>query len=178
MPKLTARQALFVAEYLKDLNATQAAIRAGYSVRTARFMASELLSKPHIAAEVERLKSEQLHRVTVEADDILREIKLYAHSDPIHLVTEQGAVKNLRDIPEAMRRCIASFEIEEIWGPDGEGGKLQIGVLKKLKLWDKPKGLQQLGEHKALFTQKHELTGAGGAPLQVTINIRRTVAKE
>lgn len=172
MPKLTAKQALFVAEYLKDLNATQAAIRAGYSAKRALKNGCDLMARPHIAAAIAEAQGKQLERVRVEADDILREIKLYAHSDPIHLTTEAGAVKNLRDIPEAMRRCIASFEVEEIFEKvDGE--KRQIGVLKKVRLWDKPKGLQQLGEHKKLFTQKHEHAGADGAPLTVVIKSYR-----
>lgn len=78
---LTAKQQVFVEEYLVDLNATQAAIRAGYSKKTARFIGCENLTKPNIAAAIAEKKAERSARVQLEADRVLYEIKAIATSD-------------------------------------------------------------------------------------------------
>ena len=72
--KLTARQERFVAEYLIDLNATQAAIRAGYSQKRASEMAYQLLQKPTVQAAVEQAKKAQAKRIQITADDVLRDL--------------------------------------------------------------------------------------------------------
>ncbi|WP_440863077.1 terminase small subunit [Symbiopectobacterium purcellii] len=78
MAKLTDKQELFAREYLKDLNATQAAIRAGYSEKTARKIGSENLSKPDLTERIAELNSERIQRVQVDADYVLRQaVKLH-----------------------------------------------------------------------------------------------------
>lgn len=78
MAKLTDKQELFAREYLKDLNATQAAIRAGYSEKTARKIGSENLSKPDLTERIAELNSERMQRVQVDADYVLRQaVKLH-----------------------------------------------------------------------------------------------------
>ncbi|MEO0449087.1 MAG: terminase small subunit [Pseudomonadota bacterium] len=69
--KLTPKQEAFCNEYLVDLNATQAAIRAGYSEATAKEMGYENLTKPHIADEVARLKAIRSERVEINQDYVL-----------------------------------------------------------------------------------------------------------
>jgi hypothetical protein len=78
---LTARQRRIVEEYLIDLNATQAAIRAGYSRQTARSIGSENLTKPDIRAAVERGMLELGGRAQIAADQVLKEVALIAFSD-------------------------------------------------------------------------------------------------
>lgn len=78
MPELTDKQAAFVEEYLVDLNATQAAIRAGYSARTANAKAGELMLLPHIVAAIEEAKRERSERTRITADYVLRQaVKLH-----------------------------------------------------------------------------------------------------
>lgn len=78
MAKLTDKQELFAREYLKDLNATQAAIRAGYSENTARKIGSENLTKPDIQDFIAELNRERLERVQIDADYVLRQaVKLH-----------------------------------------------------------------------------------------------------
>ena len=72
--KLTAKQKMFVAEYLIDLNATQAAIRAGYSKHTAKSVGCENLTKPDIAQEIQEAMDERTKRTRLDADSILNEI--------------------------------------------------------------------------------------------------------
>lgn len=71
---LTDKQRLFCHEYLKDLNGTQAAIRAGYSENSAQEIASENLSKPMVSGYLEKLKNEKFSKVNIEVDDILQDI--------------------------------------------------------------------------------------------------------
>lgn len=78
MAKLSDKQELFAREYLKDLNATQAAIRAGYSEKTARKIGSENLTKPDIQAKIAELNKERMERLSIDADYVLRQaVKLH-----------------------------------------------------------------------------------------------------
>ncbi|EMG5773573.1 TPA: terminase small subunit [Yersinia enterocolitica] len=78
MAKLTDKQELFAREYLKDLNATQAAIRAGYSEKTAQVQSSRLLSNVMVQQRVSELASERNSRVGIDADYVLRQaVKLH-----------------------------------------------------------------------------------------------------
>ena len=72
MPKLTDKQAAFVREYLVDLNATQAAIRAGYSERTASRIGPQLLGKTWVREAIEKAQAKRARRVEVKAEDVLR----------------------------------------------------------------------------------------------------------
>ncbi|ENE9916043.1 terminase small subunit, partial [Yersinia enterocolitica] len=78
MAKLTDKQELFAREYLKDLNATQAAIRAGYSEKTAQVQSSRLLSNVMVQQRVSELAAERNSRVGIDADYVLRQaVKLH-----------------------------------------------------------------------------------------------------
>lgn len=74
MAKLTAKQERFCTEYIIDLNATQAAIRAGYSVKTANRIASENLSKPDIQRKIQELQQERAERTEITQDRVLKEL--------------------------------------------------------------------------------------------------------
>src|SRR5882724_1801576 len=72
--KLTPKQQKFIAEYLIDLNATQAAIRAGYSKKTARFIGHENLTKPDIALEVAKRQAKRADKLEVTAESVVAEL--------------------------------------------------------------------------------------------------------
>ena len=74
MAKLTAKQERFCIEYIIDLNATQAAIRAGYSVKTANRIASENLSKPDIQKKIQKLQQDRATRTEITQDRVLKEL--------------------------------------------------------------------------------------------------------
>ena len=74
MAKLTAKQELFCVEYLKDLNATQAAIRVGYSPKTAQEQASRLMDRPHVAERIQELMDKRAKKIEVSAEYVLRTI--------------------------------------------------------------------------------------------------------
>jgi phage terminase small subunit len=141
---LSPKQQRFVAEYLKDSNATQAAIRAGYSRKTAGSQGHDLLKKPEIAAAV-KLKVEQ---VAMEADEVLERLSDIASSDLGDIFDKDGNMLPLHEIPAQVRRAIASFETETN----------ALGVTTtKVKFWDKPATLGLLGRHHKLFTDRLEV---------------------
>ncbi|MNM44922.1 Terminase small subunit [compost metagenome] len=83
---LTAKQKLFVQEYLIDLNATQAAIRAGYSERTARKIGQENLTKPDIQAAIQEAQNQRAERTEITADMVLQRWWDIATADPNQLI--------------------------------------------------------------------------------------------
>ena len=93
MGKLTPKQARFVEEYLVDLNATQAAIRAGYSEQTARSIGYENLTKPDIQQAIDEARGKQQQRTEITADRVLEEYAKIAFFDPRKLFTADGAIK-------------------------------------------------------------------------------------
>lgn len=144
---LTPKKRRFITEYLKDQNGTQAAIRAGYSKHTARTQASALLTKHDIKAEIEgKLKK---HEIT--ADRVIAELSRLALSDVRSIYNEDGSLKPISEWPEDVARCVAAIEQEEIFEwKDGE--RENVGDVRKVKLWDKPKALEILARHFKLLT--------------------------
>lgn len=143
---LTPRQERFVAEYLVDRNGKQAAIRAGYSPRSAEVTASKLLSNPKVREVVERKVEAQAERLEVKADTVLRELLRIATADIGEAFDANDNLKPMHEIPEEVRRAIGAFEFKA--GDDG--------ITRKVKFWDKNKALESLGRHLKLFTDKVE----------------------
>lgn len=165
-PKLKAKQLAFCQEYLIDLNATQAAIRAGYSERTARQAGAENLSKPVIQSEVKRLMEERAARNEIDADTVLGELLRIARADIGQAFNPDGSLKSMADMPEEIRRAISGVDVFEEFEGRGEDRE-QIGFTKKVRFWDKVKALEMLGRHLRLFIDKVEHSGPGGGPIVV-----------
>ena len=107
---LTARQQLFVQEYLLDLNAAQAAIRAGYSTKSVREIGSRLLTKVNIQAALTEAMAARAQRVEVRADTVLREIALLAYSDVTNYpIDDEGNVHLRPGAPEGAMRAVQSI---------------------------------------------------------------------
>ncbi|HBB1391636.1 TPA: terminase small subunit, partial [Escherichia coli] len=100
MAKLTDKQELFAREYLKDLNATQAAIRAGYSEKTARATGSENLSKPDIADRIAELKAERNEEIGIDAAYVLRRLTEIDQMDVLDILLANGELKPIKDWPK------------------------------------------------------------------------------
>jgi phage terminase small subunit len=164
--ELTDKQQAFCREYLVDLNATQAAIRAGYSEKTAKSIGQENLTKPDIQAEVQRLMKARADRVEVTADTVLRELLQIATVDLAEAFDENGRLKPLHEIPLSVRKAIAGVEVYEEFAGRGEDRE-QIGETKKVRFWDKNKALEMLGRHLRLFADRLEHSGPDGSPISV-----------
>lgn len=158
--KVTDKESLFVVEYLKDLNATDAYMRAfGLENRkSAGVQASVLMSKPRIKAAIQKAMDARAQRVEITADMILREILLIAKTDLANAYDEGGRLRPIHEIPEDTRRAIAGVKVfEEFEGFGKERHK--IGEVRELKMWDKLKALELLGKHLKLFKETVEITG-------------------
>jgi phage terminase small subunit len=129
---LTPKQRRFVDEYLVDLNATQAAIRAGYSARraassrTAHVIGPENLGKPEIAAAVREAIDARAARTLVEADRVLHELSRVAFSDIRTLFDEQGALRNVADLSDDEAAAVAAVGVVEQFEGRGEGRRTGI----------------------------------------------------
>lgn len=163
MAKLTAKQQLFIKEYLKDLNATKAAIAAGYPKKTAGAIGTENLQKPMIAAALKLELDKRFTAADVKIDTVLRELYSLATCDVSEAYDENGYLKPIHEIPLQVRRAIAGVEtVEEYATIDGK--KECIGTTKKLKFWDKNKSLESLGRYLKLFVDRLEKSGPDGGP--------------
>jgi phage terminase small subunit len=158
--ELTPQQEQFCQEYLKDLNAKQAAIRAGYSEKTAPEQASRLLTNVNVQNRIQLGMNKRTKRTEIEADRIIRELARIGFSDTREIFNDDGNVKPVSQWPAHIARCIQSVEVLEEYQGSGVDRQF-IGYTKKIKLWDKVKALELLGKHKVLFADKriHDVTG-------------------
>lgn len=159
--KLTPKQQRFVAEYLIDLNATQAAIRAGYSAKTADVQGPRLLGNVRISEAVSKRRQKVLERAEVTTERIVQEAAAVAFSDIRQLYDEKGELLPVHLWPAGVAESIAGIEVEELFEGRGEARE-HVGRLKKIKRWDKTKALEILAKYKKLFDDgpKVNLQGA------------------
>lgn len=146
MSELTPKQAVFVDEYLIDLNATQAAIRAGYSTRTADEIARQLLGKTWVAEAVAKAKAERSKRTGISSDRVLEELARIAFADMGEYADWSGDRVSLRSSEEVDTRCI--LEVKQT--------SKQFGNDVGIKLHDKLGALNALAKHLGLLPEKHE----------------------
>lgn len=172
MADLTPKQARFVDEYLIDLNATQAAIRAGYSERTANEQGARLLAHVSVKAAIQLRTTERAQETGITAERVLKEISLMAFYDVGEILLDKDAEElteaeaasaldyvvngryviglrspaDIKRLPENLRRVIVG------WGWDRNQNFT-------VKLADKSKALDQLARHLALYNDKLEVTG-------------------
>ena len=101
---MTPKQARFVEEFLFDLNATQAAIRAGYSAKTAKAIGCENLAKPDIAAAIAEAQAARSERTKIDTDWVLTRLADEVTADLAGLYAESGALKPISEWPLIWRR--------------------------------------------------------------------------
>lgn len=149
---MTRKQKRFVEEYLIDLNATQAAIRAGYSPDSAAVIASENLKKPNIRAYIDKAIAERSKRTGINADRVLRELAKIAFVNAPDVINLDDATLR-EDAAQDDTAAIASVKVKMIPTPEGQG------IEREIKLADKLKALELLGKHLKMFPDKMELSG-------------------
>lgn len=155
--KLTAKQERFVAEYLIDLNATQAAIRSGYSAKTAEWIGPQLLTKSHVAAAVAAAQQERGAETKITAARVLQEIARLAFFDPRKLLTSDGEPVPIQDLDDDTAAAIAGLETATEKERGGEG----VTYIRKYKIADKNNALEKLSKHLGLYQlDNHQKTDA------------------
>ncbi|KAF5030030.1 Terminase small subunit [anaerobic digester metagenome] len=179
MAKLTDKQKRFVDEYLKDLNATQAAIRSGYSQKSAARIAIELLNKTHVQAEIQRRQSKREKRTKVTQDMVVKELArvAFANGSEFAKVTEQPVFDALgvplvdKDGKQLTRQCVVLTPTEQLTSDQ----RAAIAGIKEGKngievaTCDKVKALELLGRHLGMFTDNVKLSGT--TPVQIINDI-------
>lgn len=171
---MTPKQCRFVAEYLVDLNATQAAIRAGYSARTAVKIGSENLRKPDIASAIEAAMADRAARTEITADRVLKELAKIGFSDIRNVVTwgEAIAVKDIETgevtIANGVALVAADQLDESVAATIAEVSQTKDGTLK-VKLHDKRAALVDIGRHLGMWNDSLKLKGDAENPLTILV---------
>lgn len=153
---MTARQAKFVTEYLKDLNQRQAAIRAGFSTKCADQAAQRLLRIPKVRDAIAAGKTKQVTEADLDAKQVLAELALIAFVDLRDYFDAAGNLKPMSEWTPAMGKAMSSIEVVKKNLTAGDG---QMDMVHKFKLWDKVKALDTLAKHFGLLIDKHEHGG-------------------
>ena len=144
MANLTPKQQRFVEEYLIDLNATQAAIRAGYSEKTAQEIGSENLSKPMVAKAIQEAQNKRAERTEITQDYVLTNIQ------------------------KVIERCMQVQQVDNCLTQTEDGELAQAFMFKEQGAL---KGLELLGKHLGLFKDKIEHTGKDGGPIDLSLKV-------
>jgi len=157
--KLTPKQQRFIEEYLKDLNATQAAIRAGYNPKRANKTGPENVVKRGIAEAIQKAIKKRSDRTQITTDQVVREWALIALSDMADYVRfgEDGnAWLDFSNMPDGATRVISEIVQEEF--VDGRGEESRPVRKTKFKLHNKLGALESLAKHLGMFVEQHEIT--------------------
>lgn len=145
--KLSAKQERFCREYIIDLNATQAAIRAGYSARSANSMAARLIVKDSIQKKIRELQNERAAKLEVSAAAVVRELARLAFFDPGTVVRVlPGGVLEITptdQLTDDQRRAVAAVS--------------QSDGSTRIRFADKLRALELLGKHLGLFVERQEV---------------------
>ena len=138
---LTTKQLLFVNEYLLDLNATQAAIRAGYSKKTAYRTGADNLRKPQIQVEIQKAIDDRMERLRIDADMVLKRLIEIDEMDIADLLDRAGYFKPVQEWPKTWRTTVSGLVVHEFVASDLHA------VVKKIKWPDKLRNLEMIGRH-------------------------------
>lgn len=191
MAKLTAKQKRFCDEYLIDLNATQAAIRAGYSERTAEEQGCRLLRNVRVQQYIQERKRDRVKRTEITQDMVLKELALIAfanNTDYAKVIEKQAMVEvdgHMIPIHDEDGKPVMYRTVEPTLTDDlTEDQKKALAVIKKgrdgfeIKSYDKVRALELLGKHLGMFEEKVELKGNVNNPMAglTTEELKKLVA--
>lgn len=164
----------FCREYVIDLNATQAYIRAGYSTKGAAQSAERLLRNADVKRRVAELQEGIEKRAMVDADWVISELVKIAKADIRKFYNPDGSLKKIVELDDECAAALSGAEAVEL----GESG----AMLRKIKRWDRPKALELLGKHFGLWPQKVEhninwLDGLSADDLRIVRDLLQAVAE-
>jgi phage terminase small subunit len=132
---LNEKQIRFCQEYIIDLNASAAAIRSGYSEKTAGIIGFENLRKPKIAEKIAELIKNRSMEVKIEAEDVLKRLKTVLEADVIDICTMNK--DQLKDLPPEVRQMVVGYKETPT----------EHGSIVELKFFDKHKALEMINRH-------------------------------
>jgi phage terminase small subunit len=150
MKQLTARQKVFADEYLIDLNATQAAIRAGYSKKTAEWIGPQLLTKTHVSMEIALRMKARERRTEITQDRVLAEYAKLAFLDPRRFYDDSGVLKPVHLLDADVAAALVGVDVTDSYDKESQ----QTVTTKKVKFADKKGALDSVARHLGMFTDK------------------------
>ncbi|MCP5246170.1 MAG: terminase small subunit [Burkholderiales bacterium] len=151
---MNSRQKKFCEEYLVDLNATQAAKRAGYTGKTVRTQASKMLTNPNIEKYIQELMKKREERTEVTQDRVLKEWAKLAFLDPQKFFDESGNLLPVNKLDKDVAAALVGIDVTE----NVVNGEL-VSVTKKIKFADKKGALDSCARHLGMFNDKVQHEG-------------------
>lgn len=155
---LTPKIQCFVNEYIVDLNGTQAAIRAGYSARTANVQASQLLAKPNVQAAVQAAMAKREARTEITQDMVLKELAKIGFAnmqDYMRVGPDGDPVLDFSALTREQAAALSEVTVEDF--VDGRGEDARDVKRVKFKLADKRAALVDIGKHLGMFKERIEV---------------------
>ncbi len=146
MKGLNPRQIRFVAEYMIDLNASQAAKRCGYTNSQAQVTGCLILANPLVREAVDKLLDIRVRHHVMVRDRMLVELHELAHFDKNEIMAEDGSILPMKDWPLIARQALIGFDVEELWSGRGED-RIQIGEIKKPRFINPMQPYDLLAKH-------------------------------
>jgi phage terminase small subunit len=172
---LTPKQERFVQEYLIDLNATQAAIRAGYSAKTANEQGSRLLTNVSVRSAIEAAQQKRADRTEITQDRVLQELARIAFFDLRKLYREDGSLKAMHELDDDAAAVLAGVDVVEMAGGAKIGGDEGVSHVpmftKKAKIPDKVAALGLAMRHLGMLKDKTEVSGPNGGPIKTDTTV-------
>lgn len=162
------RKAAFAQAIIEGKNATQAALAAGYSEKTAGSQGHRLLKDSEISALIQQARQQAVEKTGVTAERVIAELAHQAFLDPLDFVDEKGAFRALKDIPPDARRQLASITIEAETETHGR--------LHKIRRESKTQALEMLARHFGAFEKDNEQAGESFA--DIVLAAQRRVRKD
>lgn len=172
--KLTAKEEMFCNEWLVDFNATQAAIRSGYSQNSAKEIGSQNLTKIHIKARIDELTQDRLNELGINKLRILEEYSRIAYLDIRKLYDEDGNLKPIHELDDDTARAIAGIEVSIAKGEKGND------ETRKVRIIDKKGALDSTAKYLGMLTDKLDVTSKGKEitmPTTVNLIVKGTKSK-
>lgn len=161
---LSAKQKLFCNTYLIDLNATQAAIRAGYSKSTAKQIASENLSKPYLQDYIAELQAQLAEKAKVTPEMVIAELQKIGFSNIQDFLEQGNSITDISELPREVAACVKSIKksVTE-WGSGKDAG---TRTTTSFEIYDKLSALEKIGRHLGIFEADNKQRSA-----TITVNI-------
>lgn len=164
MANLTDKQRIFCEEYIIDLNATKAAVRAGYSEKTAYSIGNENLKKPEIQNLINELMNERSKTTKITAQMVLNELANVGFSNIQDYIKEGFTIENIQSLKKEHAAAISSVETKTTYFKDGHT------VDVKFKLHDKLSALEKVGKHIGFFKEDNEQLNGVKLPTEITLS--------
>jgi phage terminase small subunit len=155
---LPHRQEIFCREYIISLNATKAAEKAGYSLKTAYSQGQRLLKNVEIKKMIDKYKKDRIEDTKIDAAYVLKRLKEIDEMDAADILDEQGNILPVKQWPEVWRKSLSGLDIVTLGSGDTEQ------IVKKIKWPDKIKNLELMGKHVNIqaFSDKVDLSSTDG----------------